>query len=406
MSHPKLNPSVRALMTNPLTVHRLQGRHLPEPPLSFSLPSPPAKLPIDYAEFAEIIRRYTPPNAAFYPDTNFFTGAEKPVELWKSLLERQIVIPPFIWQELQPWLGNPFRNKYIRDRLLDSSVSNPHCVRVDPDKILSDYQRIGALYYIDLLAVRKRRGAILAKEFQTKHGREPGPQEFDRLLQCSVGEQEFHLVRKGRTDIKKATFFADDELVVDAAVDAIVNRRPVTILSSDKDVLEQFVKLMRLFDWHFQAMLFAERFTASPDCFETQPLIRSTAELRDFFADDDGMLIRKPCEPVEFFDWLVPKDQFITPVHCLLFGGDGADLKFTWLYFNAVHDLGRLLETKGKTFGQNTDLFGDKNCHVTGYPVGIRDPRNWIVVARDNVEVVDFMRYPFLDIEHASRERP
>ncbi len=409
-SRPKLNltPAVRDLyeknrgtgVPDSSAWHTVVNGRIPTERLAFGPLT--AKRPIDYRVVARFIRTYCPQNMAFYLDTNFFTGEEKPDVLWHALLEKQIVITPLVWRELQPWLGTPFRNRSIRDLLLDARLYKNPNIEFSPDKEWHPFHSVAHAYYVNLLAVRKRMGKALVDQFAADHGREPTKQEIDRMIQTAGTERDFHLLRKGRESFGTPTFFTDEELVAYAVLGGLIRGKEVTILGTDTDVHEQFVKLVSLLDWHYQALLSAERYAADSSAFECRKLIRTTDELRYYFADDEGILARKPVDnPNDFVRWLLPREYTSNPVYCLLFGGNGSELRFTPMTYNAERDMVRVLEMKGKTGGANTDLINGMNCHVTGFPRGIDDPRKFVILVRDHTEDKEPLRFPLLDIAHA-----
>jgi len=407
MKHPKLSATVRNLLDSqlepPIGTDRFHCGNSLLPRMVFGPPC--AKSPVTDEQVIHVIRTQNPPDTVFYLDTNFFTGREKPWPLWQALLGKQIAVTPLVWQELQPWLERPFRNRRMRDYLLDARICRPPHVIFDPAGYWNPLHSLACDYFINLLAVRKRLGSILFRDFATKQGRDPTEEEFNRMIQAAGGEHEFHLIRKGKTDIEKETFFADEQLVATAVCDTIINRRESTILTTDTDVLEQFAKLLHIIDVQYQAMLFAERFCKDASSFDQQPMIRSTPELQHYFRKD-GLLVRKPSGPGRaFVEWLLPERYVSTVANCLLFGGDKESLVFTPILYNTEADMVRLLKIKGRTGGMNTDLLGASNCHVTGFPVGVPEPRRWVIIAEDNTIDVEVMRYSIMDVAHASAGR-
>ena len=64
----------------------------------------------------------------------------------------------------------------------------------------------------------------------------------------------------------------------------------------------------------------------------------------------------------------------------------------------------KLVEAKAKSGGLNTDLLNGKNCHVSGFPIGIDDPRSFVVVAVDKLAAtaVPGLKFSQLDLAHAT----
>src|SRR5947199_4598810 len=133
-------------------------------------------------------------------------------------------------------------------------------------------------------------------------------------------------------------------------------------------------------------MLFADLYAANRDAFAIKPMRLGVPELHFYFDPAESFLVRKHvANPDDFIGALLPPDYQPVRLTCLLFGGIPPDMTMSYLSFYAEKDMGRLLQVKGRTGGLSTDKLEGKNCHVTGFPVGIDEPREWVLVTKDDV---------------------
>lgn len=352
--------------------------------LFFHLPQ--GQLPINYDWLEAVVAERTSEGTFFLPDTNFCTRHEVPERVWVSLMRRRVVISPFVWHELQPWLEKPFYNAEMAKLVRDSKGAKNSPILLDGEFPWDQPHLVARKYYVTLLSARKQRGRKLVNDFLAKTGRSPTSEELNRLFQIGGNDRDFHLLRKGSQDLGKENFFADEDLVTTAAMIALFGGCDTIILTRDRDVVDQFTKLADLLTWHYQAMLFAEQFAADVGSFVTVPMPRGIAEVDLFFEAEHSLLVKKKVEnPDDFVGRLLPAEFQPVLLGCLLFGGEQANLTVTPFIFNAEFDVGRLMCVKGETKGLNTNKLDGRNCHVTGFPVEIKNPRNWVVVSRDKM---------------------
>lgn len=259
-------------------------------------------------------------------------------------------------------------------------------------------------WYVNVLAEKKRRAQSCFDEFVKSHGRPHTSEEINRLFQKLGKERDFHIYRKGHSEISAGkNVFTDEELVATAAMVTLSAGRNTTILTRDHDVLEQFYKLTGLLTIHFQAALFAKRWVEAPNLFQSQPMPDSD-ELQHYFNVENSMLIRKPVQPDFFLTWLLPSHADFLRMQCVLFAGQNDAMTITPLTYICEKRMIKLVEAKGNSLGLHTDLLNGRNCHVTGFPVGIDDPRQFVIVCKDHVlEAPDSpYRFPLLDLTHAT----
>ena len=127
-------------------------------------------------------------------------------------------------------------------------------------------------------------------------------------------------------------------------------------------------------------------------------------DLRHFFDTDQSVLIRKPVPADAFLAWLLPNDANPLRIQCVLFAEKKEALTITPLSFICESPMIELVEAKGKSWGLNTDLLDGKNCHVTGFPIGIHDPRDFVILGHDRMVIAPGTKYKFprLDLAQAT----
>ena len=322
-------------------------------------------------------------------------------------MQQKIFITRHVWEELQSWLNKPFSNEQIADRIKRAAIIEDYSIVLDHRLTWEQDCYAGRSYYANLLSVRKQRSRQLVHEFRTKHNREPTPEEVNRLFQMNGGERDFQLLRKGFADFGKVNYSADEDLISAAATVGLRTGRPTTIFTRDGDLLEQFQKMTSLLTLHYQALLFAERYAIAPSEFQTCPMTVSGA-LQSYFDCAQSFLVKKPIkQPDDFVEWLLPSSYQELPLTCALLGGQPPDMTISFIIYRAEKDMLRLIRTQGNTGGRSTDRLGSKNCHVTGFPEGIDDPRSWIVVGADRTEsfLGTNLAVPRLDLRHVVEHR-
>jgi hypothetical protein len=107
-------------------------------------------------------------------------------------------------------------------------------------------------------------------------------------------------------------------------------------------------------------------------------------ELEGFFIIQNCILVRKHVDdPDLFIETILPKNYQPVQVTCCLLSGAPPDMTRSFIRFQNELDVKRLFDVKGKTKGLSTDALGGRNCHVSGFPIGIENPRQWIIVGED-----------------------
>lgn len=341
------------------------------------------KQPISYPELAKIIERQ-PQHTLFVLDSSFIGRHEIEQCLWDALFEKRVVIPYFVWHELQEVLQTPFANEDAAQRIRQAQDRKSDRIILDHETPVPAEYLKAREYYMTLLSSRKQRSISLVEEFRKKHGRLPDKVEMDTLFQHAGADRDFHLLHKGYSEYRKQNFFADEDVVVLAAMVATVGGCATVVLTRDGDVFDQFCKLTTLLTIHYLAMQFAQLFAESPDSFTTKPMPRGIPEIDAYFNSESSMLVRKPVQDLDtFVEAILPKEYSVVPITCVLLGGHPGDMTRSFIRYFAEKDMIKLFETKGKTLGLSTDCLGGRNCHVTGFPKGIDNPREWVVVCED-----------------------
>ena len=117
---------------------------------------------------------------------------------------RRILITPGVFQELLPWLRDPFCNKAIRDVVASAAKTElgiPTQTRSAANvKLLipdDEFTSHGYDYYLQLLTLRKMMGPLASAVLTKKLGRAPTQEEFHAEVQSQFGERGYLLAKKG-----------------------------------------------------------------------------------------------------------------------------------------------------------------------------------------------------------------
>jgi hypothetical protein len=228
----------------------INGRHFSR--LSFG--DAEARMDAPTWEFAHRIRNALPPNAIFFPDTNFFSRPMGRL-VWEAVLEKRLAITPMIRQEIQPWLDRPDHNQETRD-LIAASIGSPRnpqkqLLNFDPRSPLSeriilpslnaDFLDHGYQHYFNLLALRR----LIGLELATELGLPPNLDAMTVELKRRFGDRGYLVSREAFTKGTRPNFLADEQMLVMAALTAVCTGHETVILTWDTAIQEQFRKL-----WH------------------------------------------------------------------------------------------------------------------------------------------------------------
>lgn len=333
----------------------------------------------------------------------FITGPRMGEAIWDQLLEHRIGVTELVLRELAGWLMLPFRHSRIWRLIMSARSDKDGPVWIDrPDRWTREHL-LGIEYYVNVLAERKRFARWLALRFEEQTGRPPADVERNRLLQKGWAQRDCHVFRPGEEEIRTGrNVFTDEELVVTACAVGLCSGNDTVVVTRDRGVFDQFAKLTNLLIIHYQAMLFAERYAAAHTSFEITPMPTGDPDIDAYFVAENSFLVRKPVSPDQFVDWLLPRECAPMRLHCILVGGEADPFSFDHCFLEAERDMGRIIRMKGRTRGWNTDRIRGRNCHVTGFPRTIPEPRHFVALVQDREDYSadGELAFPKLDLAH------
>ena len=320
------------------------------------------------------------------------------------MLERRLTFTEGVWKELSDWRNNPFYNSELVSVLEEARTRRNSRILFDENGQWGSPCGVFRNHYVNLLSERKRRAKALVDESVQKLGVRPSDNDLNRIFQQAGIERDFHIFRKGEREISAdGNIFTDEELVATAAMVSLSTGRNTTIFTRDHDVLEQFYVLCGLLSSHYQGTLFAKIWANNSALF-THELVPQTAETKHYFDVENGLMVSKPVPPDDFVRWLLPSEFELICMRCILFTGQDEHLAITPLTFVCETPMLELVQAKGNSWGLNTDLLDGRNCHVTGFPLGIPDPRKRVLVVKDRTVPAQDPRFNYarLDLAHAT----
>ena len=363
-----------------------------------------AWLPFTPEHHAAFLRNRVPSNSVFFIDTCFLTGWHLSDNYWEALLDKIIVIDPGVWKELQPWLRkevSPNRNGYMRDAIYSGHKS----IKVlDHDGPPSFRFSWAYWYYVWLLSSRKMKAWDILQECERALGRQLSYDEirrdgeFRRKAQQIMGMPGYCMALKVLKDRYNPNMFNDEHLVINAVLTGLAKGVETHILTRDEDVFGQFHKMSHLLNLHYLSMKFADYYSDMNCALKKKFLPLSTPELKLFFYGCGNFLVEKPDD---YRDRILSKKCDLRPLHCLLFAGEGMDAKYSKIAYAAVKEMMELLIVKEVTQGLNSRRLGSMNCHVSGFPVGVENPLQWVVICDDRRDYNGTFSCPRLDYAHS-----
>lgn len=335
-----------------------------------------------YLELTALVET-TDKSTLFFLDTNILTSHEIPSYVWEALSSRIIALTPGVWNELTPWRINPRANAQLVKQLNDAQLGLDSQIEHFSINESLWPAPVAVKYYVNLIAQRKRNALYAKRHFIEQNGRDPTATELNTLFQRGYSDRDTPLFRKGLDAIERGqNVFTDEELVVLGVLTALSRGVLTVILTRDHDVFDQFEKLTALLTVHYQAMLFAERFAKEMSSWRSHPMPDSEV-LRYFFDVPQSCVVEKPVPPNDFVRWLLPNEWRSAATICVLLGGPPTRLVKAELPYIGEMNMKRLLQVKSDTGGLNTDRLNGRNCHITGFPKDIIDPRAHVLVTSD-----------------------
>ncbi len=375
-------PALEGFALNPVPVRR-QGL-LPMLRLSFG-----DLTPKEDRSIPELFRQIAggPLNCQWiFPDTNVLTTAIQP-GFWGIGQGRYLAFPEMTIAELSGWMTNPFHNAYLHSWFLRAvrlcqaePVTEGGCYRVA--KVLgtvsntlvpfslaiadkNSLKRFGYDYYVNLLSVRKRLGIAVARELQGKRGRAPTDAELKVHLNNRYHPRIASIALKGWKDQGKRNYLADEELVVTAALTAILSGTETLTLTWDTDVFDQFAKLMECLAADYACFRFSEVLYHNPDgCLTQQMDVPRAPKSRFGFVGDKVEHVVMPYAGAER---LPPSDYTPVQSFCVLLGNNCVEPKVSTVKFCLEKEMAYMLNVKGRTRGLNTDRFPGRNIIAGTY---------------------------------------
>lgn len=309
-----------------------------------------------------------PTDHRLFLDTGFITSHELPKHLLDHIVTKHIAITKGVWDELQPWVNNTRCNVAFRDylvRAMEKEISgngHSHVSLVSWRELPPEFVP-AANYYIRLLGMRKYFGVHRFELFLSEHKREPTLAELQVICQQMSGARGWRIAKKAIENRHKPDGLVDESLVVNAVFHSILFGIPTVVLTRDTDVFEQFYKAIYLIGTHYTSMLMGARLHQRPEDFKTAELPKAS-----------GLYIGEGNLAVDMVAGKLGdlKDSTLRPIQCtcVLLSTSDKPLMFSERTHGLVEDMVRVLRIKSKTRGRNTDLFAEKNFHVSF------DPRN------------------------------
>jgi hypothetical protein len=366
----------------------INGRHFSR--LSFG--DSEARMDVPTWELSHRIRNMLPPNAIFFPDTNFFSRPMGRL-VWDAIFEKRVAITPMIRQELQPWLDRPDHNQEARDLIAESirSIrdSQKQLLNYDPisplnERIIlpplnADFLDHGYQFYFNLLSIRRLIGLELAAELGL-------PATLDAMgpeLMRRFGDRGYLVSREVFTKGRKSNYLADEQMIVMAALTALCTGQETVILTWDTAIQEQFRKLWHLLVEDYVAFCTGEAVSWTMDIAQMKELKNESGREHPI-VPDSFKAFKVPA--ADFDEWVLPPNP--TPVLsvCLTLGGELRSggvikhLRVTPDAFCAEQYMAAFLRQKVANGGKSTNRFGESDCVVT-HGENLPDGRPAVMVA-------------------------
>jgi hypothetical protein len=359
-----------------------------------------------------------------FPDTNFITNPMHP-RFWALGRGRRIAFSEMTIAELSGWFSYPMHNAYLHSwlargaqRCLAEPITEGGCYRVAnvlgsvgnelvrfslaiADK--SRFKRFGYDYYVNVLSLRKKLGIAVAREMRARLGREPTEQELKQRLHNDYHPRIACIALKGWKDQGKRNYLADEELVVTAALTAVLSGTETLILTWDTDIFDQFAKLMEWLVADYMCFRFAEVHFRNPEgCPMYRLEIPATPDGEFGFRGDAVEQVIIPHSEGE----RLPPYSF-TPVHayCVLLGNNYLEPKISTAAFSLETEMASMLETKGMTGGKNTARFPGKNI-VVGTEVNDGQVGSLFLLGEEKYVNYEGVTASWIDLQHALKSDP
>lgn len=223
--------------------------------------------------------------------------------------------------------------------------------------------------YVALLAFRKLIGRIVRRQLTEKLQRMPSEDEWKEEIESIRGD---HLERSidAEERANDVHYYAEDELVVSAVLDAIVSGCDLVLLTKSRIVQQQFISFVLQLDLHYRAWSLAlhERRQGVDLAKLTEP-----DQQFESLGYAGAMSVRGVS--FSYVKGCLPEEALSLQLQCWVLQGSGSSFSFQPVGFLAERPMHALLRTRGETNGRNTKLLGSEdlqffwrreNGHVKG----------------------------------------
>lgn len=297
----------------------------------------------------------------WFPDANtaIIPNAQK---IWKKLqsvstgsAQSSTMLNAVILEELEEWLREPHHSKDLASTILQGLKRKKGWIKRDSFDIASPIA--GAIFgYMKLLGERRSLAISFGDDQKTILGADStNKSEALNAVKDHSGHRSMALARKGRAEWEeKKQVNVNDELnCMMVIAHALRTGTESIIITADEDLKEIFWKAQWFLNTHYRAWLAAKRVKEGLYGEE----FKSLAETDGYF-NGPLKLFRRPSPDLRE---TLPRNY--SPVIVQLFYVSPSN-RIHALYANFEREMLGMLETRSKTNGRCTDLFGDMNIHV------------------------------------------
>ncbi len=312
-------------------------------------------------------------DVALFLDTSF-VSREIQFPLWDELLREpgRLYIIGRVARELAPHFAS------VPDHPLRKAVSAKNPAIVPHSEPSSDVASSAMLYYLNLLCNRRTLRDRAIARHKREHKVPPNKNELARIegrLQRDFGERGQLLYTKAISPI-----FTDEVLVFLAVEHAVRTGQHTIILTGDRDVEDQFFKMIELLTMHYLAMLVAREYVQDCGRFRPRALPEDVAKATGLFTS--ATLLSFDVPNLQSFHPRTPS-RFVSIATYLK-----ARQYVSHLPYGAETAMAEVLDIKGHTRGRSTDLLGDRDMHVYCLPE-IRGEQGYdAIVSHDVVDTI------------------
>ena len=295
----------------------------------------------------------------WFPDANVAFRSDTQV-LWDALRlaalgQRQdkVVIAGTVEYEMQEWLADPWQHKERAGAIKTALEQKTWLKKFG---MATSHPLYPAVLGYTYLLGRRRLLARPCPDGKTLVDTDPAAKcETMNAIRNQIGPRAERLAKKGRIDSEKTGLInINDEYTCLLAISyALLTGNDAVILTTDEDFVEIFWKAQWFFDTHYRAWLAAKMVK---DGKYGEP-VRELTDTHGYF-DSPLTLYRRPTSHLA---------EVLPPIHTPVRAGVvyiRPDNNIATAFFSFEREMTGLLETRAKTNGCCTDLFGESNIHV------------------------------------------